>query len=128
MLGNRPIETSRSTVYYVRNTSQMRNSQPFLNGHAVAATEPLSPKALWGAAMDVGVWLRSLGLGQYEATFRDSAIDVDVLADLTDGDLEKLGLPLGDRKRLLRAIRCVDRYGSVDDPRPIFQHELEGTP
>jgi hypothetical protein len=61
--------------------------------------------------MDVGVWLRSLGLGQYEAAFRDSAIDVDALADLTDGDLEKLELPLRDRKRLLRAIRWVDRYG-----------------
>ena len=54
--------------------------------------------------MDVGGWLRSLGLGQYEAAFRDNAIGVDVLADLTDGDLEKLGLPLGDRKRLLKAI------------------------
>jgi class 3 adenylate cyclase/predicted ATPase len=54
--------------------------------------------------MDVGGWLRSLGLGQYEASFRDNKIDVDVLADLDDGDLEKLGLPLGDRKRLLKAI------------------------
>ena len=54
--------------------------------------------------MDVGGWLRNLGLGQYEANFRDNKIDVDVLADLTDGDLEKLGLPLGDRKRLLKAI------------------------
>ena len=54
--------------------------------------------------MDVGGWLRSLGLGQYEAVFRDNAIDADVVADLTDGDLEKLGLPLGDRKRLLKAI------------------------
>jgi class 3 adenylate cyclase/predicted ATPase len=59
---------------------------------------------MWSAAMDVGGWLRSLGLGQYEANFRDNKIDVDVLADLTDGDLEKLGLPLGDRKRLLKAI------------------------
>ena len=54
--------------------------------------------------MDIGAWLRTVGLGQYEADFRDNAIDVDVLADLTDGDLEKLGLPLGDRKRLLKAI------------------------
>jgi class 3 adenylate cyclase len=54
--------------------------------------------------MDVGRWLRNLGLGQYEANFRDDKIDEDVLADLTDGDLEKLGLPLGDRKRLLKAI------------------------
>ena len=59
---------------------------------------------MWGAAMNVGGWLRNLGLGQYEANFRDNKIDVDVLADLTDGDLEKLGLPLGDRKRILKAI------------------------
>jgi class 3 adenylate cyclase len=54
--------------------------------------------------MDVGGWLRGLGLGEYEQKFRDNKIDADVLADLTDGDLEKLGLPLGDRKRLLKAI------------------------
>jgi class 3 adenylate cyclase/predicted ATPase len=54
--------------------------------------------------MDVGGWLRGLGLGEYEGKFRDNKIDSDVLADLTDGDLEKLGLPLGDRKRLLKAI------------------------
>ena len=54
--------------------------------------------------MDVGEWLRGLGLGQYEKKFRDNKIDVDVLADLGDGDFEKLGVPLGDRKRLLRAI------------------------
>ena len=47
----------------------------------------------------------SLGLGQYEEGFRDNKIDFDVLADLTDGDLEKLGVPLGDRRRLLKAIR-----------------------
>ena len=70
----------------------------------IALTGRLSHQAMWGAAMDVGGWLRNLGLGQYEANFRDNKIDVDVLADLTDGDLEKLGLPLGDRKRLLKAI------------------------
>jgi len=54
--------------------------------------------------MDVGGWLRSLGLGQYEALFRASEIDADILPELTDVDLEKLGVPLGHRKRLLRAI------------------------
>jgi class 3 adenylate cyclase len=54
--------------------------------------------------MDVGGWLRGLGLRQYEANFRDNKIDFDVLADLTDGDLHELGIPLGDRRRLLRAI------------------------
>ena len=54
--------------------------------------------------MDVGGWLRSLGLGQYEALFRASEIDADILRELSEVDLEKLGVPLGHRKRLLRAI------------------------
>jgi class 3 adenylate cyclase/predicted ATPase len=54
--------------------------------------------------MDVGDWLRSLGLDRYEGAFRDAEIGPDVLPDLTDSDLEKLGVLLGDRKRLLKAI------------------------
>src|SRR5271165_6128000 len=54
--------------------------------------------------MDVADWLRSLGLGQYETAFRENGIDADVLPDLTDADLEKLGVLLGHRKRLLKAI------------------------
>jgi class 3 adenylate cyclase/predicted ATPase len=57
--------------------------------------------------MDVGAWLRALGLGQYETTFRDSEIDAEVLPDLTDGDLGQLGVPLGHRKRLLKAIAAL---------------------
>ena len=57
--------------------------------------------------MDVGSWLRSLGLGQYEAAFRDNSIDADVLPDLSDGDLAQLGINLGDRKRLLKAIASL---------------------
>jgi hypothetical protein len=37
-----------------------------------------------GAIMDVVVWLRSLGLGQYEAAFRDNEIDETVLPNLTE--------------------------------------------
>src|SRR5260370_42643354 len=58
----------------------------------------------WSAAMDVGAWLRSLALGHYEALFRASEIDVDILPELTEVDLEKIGVPLGHRKRFLRAI------------------------
>ena len=54
--------------------------------------------------MDVADWLRSLRLDQYETTFRENGVDADVLPDLTDGDLEKLGVLLGHRKRLLKAI------------------------
>jgi class 3 adenylate cyclase/tetratricopeptide (TPR) repeat protein len=54
--------------------------------------------------MDLGDWLRNLGLGKYEPAFLDNAIDSDVLSELTESDLEKLGVAMGDRKRLLKAI------------------------
>ena len=53
--------------------------------------------------MDVGDWLRSLGLGQYETLFRQNDIDAEVLSELTEGDLEKFGGSFGHRKRLLKA-------------------------
>ena len=59
------------------------------------------------ATMDIGVWLRSLSLGRYEAAFRDNSIGADVLLDLTGDDLEKLGATLGDRKRLRKAIASL---------------------
>ena len=43
-------------------------------------------------SIDVAEWLKGLGLGQYEATFREHEIDADVLPDLTEADLEKIGL------------------------------------
>jgi class 3 adenylate cyclase/tetratricopeptide (TPR) repeat protein len=58
--------------------------------------------------MDVGVWLRSLGLGQYEEKFRDNKIDADVLPHLTADDLTGLGvITIGDRRRLLAAIAAL---------------------
>jgi class 3 adenylate cyclase/predicted ATPase len=56
--------------------------------------------------MGVGEWLRNLGLGQYEAAFVESAIDFDVLPELTEDDLAKLGMRLGDRKRFIKAINA----------------------
>jgi class 3 adenylate cyclase len=57
--------------------------------------------------MDIGGWLRGLGLGQYEAMFRESEIDAEVLPELTESDLSQLGMPLGHRKRLLKAIAAL---------------------
>ena len=53
---------------------------------------------------EISAWLDHLGLGQYAATFVENAIDLDVLPDLTDADFERLGVPLGHRKRIIRAI------------------------
>ena len=54
--------------------------------------------------MDVGEWLRSLDLGQYETLFRQNDIDAEVLNELTESDFAQLGISLGHRKRLLKAI------------------------
>jgi class 3 adenylate cyclase len=55
--------------------------------------------------MDVVVWLRSLGLGKYEAAFRENEIDETVLPNLTAEDLKELGVTaLGHRRKLLDAI------------------------
>jgi hypothetical protein len=61
-----------------------------------------------GATSDIGAWLRGRGLGQYEATFRQNEIDVDILPELTEPHLEKLGVPLGHRIRLLKAIADLE--------------------
>jgi class 3 adenylate cyclase/predicted ATPase len=50
-------------------------------------------------------WLEKLGLGQYAQRFADNDIDFEILNDLTDQDLEKIGVTsLGHRRKLLRAI------------------------
>jgi len=55
--------------------------------------------------MDVVVWLRSLGLGKYEAAFRDNDIDETVLPSLTHENLKELGVAsFGHRVKLLEAI------------------------
>ena len=70
--------------------------------------------------MDIGDWLGSLGLERYNAAFRENAIDTDVLRDLTDRDLEKLGVLLGDRRRLLRAIAALDDgSAAASSPAPV---------
>jgi class 3 adenylate cyclase len=74
---------------------------------------------MWSAAMDVGEWLKGIGLGQYEAIFREHEIDAEVLFELTDADLEKIGVPLGHRKRLLKAIANLPPPGQAA-PAPRF--------
>ena len=60
--------------------------------------------------MDIAAWLRELGLERYEQAFRESAIDTDILADLTETDLEELGISLSHRKKAPQSDR---RAGSA---------------
>ena len=50
-------------------------------------------------------WLKKLGMSEYAERFVENRIDLSVLPDLTDQDLEKMGVLLGDRRKMLRAIR-----------------------
>ena len=87
-------------------------------GH-VAATAPLSRQAMWGAAMDVGGWLRNLGLDKYEAAFRENGIDAQVLRHVTAEDLKEIGVAtVGDRRKLLAAITELAAPSPSREPGP----------
>ena len=57
----------------------------------------------------IGEWLASIGLSEYTQRFDENYIDPSVLPDLTDQDLKDLGVPLGHRKKMLRAIAELRR-------------------
>ena len=68
--------------------------------------------------MDVGDWLRGLGLERYEQAFRDNDIDADVLSELTADDLTGLGITsVGHRRKLLAAIAAL-RSGPAPSAEP----------
>jgi class 3 adenylate cyclase/predicted ATPase len=59
-----------------------------------------------GAAMhEIADWLKKLGMSEYAERFAANDIEIDILPELTDHDLERLGVSLGHRRRILRAIR-----------------------
>src|SRR4051794_12063497 len=65
-------------------------------------------RPIGGTGVDVGDWLRGLGLERYEQAFRDNDIDADVLPELTADDLTGLGITsVGHRRKLLAAIAAL---------------------
>jgi class 3 adenylate cyclase len=64
-------------------------------------------------------WLEKLGMSEYAQRFAENRIDLSVLPDLTDQHLKDLGIALGDRLKMLRAIRELS--GAVlASPQPAF--------
>ena len=61
-------------------------------------------------------WLETLGLGQYVGVFADNDIAPDDLGDLSEDELKELGLSLGHRKRLLRALAEPAEVAKVTSP------------
>ena len=72
-------------------------------------------------------WLESLGLAQYARVFVDNDIDFEVLPSLSEQDLEKLGLSMGHRKKLLKAIAGLDGP-AVDAPAVSVKPETRAAP
>jgi len=66
----------------------------------------------------VAEWLTSIGLGEYAQRFAEEAIDLSVLRDLTEEDLKNLGLPLGHRRKMLRAIAVRGAAAGTELQRP----------
>ena len=69
--------------------------------------------------MDVGGWLRNLGLERYEAAFRENGIDEQVLRYITAEDLREIGVAtVGDRRKLLAAIAELGAPSPSTEPHP----------
>ena len=79
---------------------------------------------------DMRQWLEQHGLGKYAELLADNEVDFEVLPELKEADLERLGIALGPRKKLLKAIRELDHsqdadptQGSVPHPSPSGEAE-----
>jgi SAM domain (Sterile alpha motif) len=70
-----------------------------------ATTAPLV-----AAMQQIAEWLKKLGVAEYLQRFVENRVDLSVLPDLTDQDLEKLGVSRRDRRKMLHAVR---ELGSV---------------
>jgi hypothetical protein len=85
-----------------------------------------------GTAMqEIADWLKALGMSEYVERFAENDIDTSVLRDLTDQDLKELGVSLGHRRKMLRAIMelCgvapTSPQPALIEPKP--QHTAERT-
>jgi class 3 adenylate cyclase/tetratricopeptide (TPR) repeat protein len=99
----------------------------YLKDHLFVAMDlPWQGPVVTRTTIDLAKWLGTYGLGEYAQTFAENHIDFSVLPDLTENDLEKLGVLLGHRKKLLRAIEALstERQSGVAT-KPASQAEPE---
>ena len=76
--------------------------------------------------MEIGQWLRGLGLQSYEQAFRDNGIDLDILPRLTADDLKEIGvLAVGHRRKILDAIGKLAATATADEPGPMVPRHAE---
>ncbi|MCC8946455.1 adenylate/guanylate cyclase domain-containing protein, partial [Bradyrhizobium sp. Arg62] len=71
----------------------------------------------------IAEWLEKLGLGQYALRFAENGIDLGVLPELTDEDFDRLGVLLGHRRKMLRAIADLNHAELI--AAPVSPHDAE---
>ncbi len=57
---------------------------------------------------DIAAWLEQLGLAKYAPIFSENEVEPADLSELSEDDLKEIGLPLGPRRRILKAVRALD--------------------
>ncbi len=57
---------------------------------------------------EIAAWLEQLGLAKYAPIFSENEVELADLSELTEDDLKEIGLPLGPRRRILKAVRALD--------------------
>src|SRR5215472_19179082 len=77
--------------------------------------------------MDIAAWLRVLSLEQYAEAFRNNAIELEVLLELSEANLENIGVLLGHRKIMLKAIAALRPQAPqpLAQPAPVIPAEAE---
>ena len=81
------------------------------------------------AGLEIADWLGKLGLGQYARCFAEHEIDFSILGDLTDQDLEKIGVaPLGHRRKLLREIANLGKTAGAAASAPALPEQSIAAP
>src|SRR5262249_16037111 len=75
----------------------------------------------------IGDWLKKLGMSEYAERFAENRIDLSVLPELTDQHLKDLGIALGDRLKMLRAIRELPGAGPASPKFVITESEAQDT-
>src|SRR6516225_4441420 len=77
------------------------------------------------AMQQIADWLKKLGMSEYIDRFVENRIDLSVLRDLTDQDLKDLGVVLGDRRKMLRAMIAVTAPTAPVETEPTRQDDAE---
>src|SRR5262245_10011914 len=75
----------------------------------MASATPRHPQGSATVTKNIGEWLASIGMAEYADRFTENAIDLSVVHDLTDQDLKELGVLLGHRRKILRAIASLNQ-------------------